>query len=310
MNLRMSPWAGSLTVIWFLLTLANAAVGEDGPSSRERWDPAQLSWRMGKDCINILPAKPGAEGLLSCAVELGYEHILLMCDRVRWDFSYFPDTRIHVPEHVHVLNGPTGPKPDQVLFDSLATSLPKLGFRGRLTPQRIDAQRVPVPVDEITTPGSLGLVAYRAVFTNLGDFSGDMRAKSRDGQGEWKGVSGWAATVELLLLGDVTPKRVANLRLRQLDFLGDSGDENRPVRLAEIRRYDHPIGGASGAELAKETPAASAKSRRFRLVLDGLGQVMRTETMGWTEGSAANLFPDAIYRAQPAPGRSGAPAPR
>jgi hypothetical protein len=277
------------------------AADEPPPLPVKGLDPTQVSWRLPlPDSRSEISLQPGAENLLSGAVELRYEQVLLMCDTARWFFSRYPGTEINVLERCHVLSGPTGPKPNEVLFDSLASSLPKLGFRGRLTPQRIDAQRQAVPADETTTPGALGLVAHRAVFTGLGDFSGDLRTKSRDGQGEWKGVSGWATTVELLLLSDVTPKGVVNTRLRRLDFHGHPGDESTPARVAEVHRYDHPIGGASGAELAKEKPAASTKVQKLGLIFDDAGQVAKVETVGWSDGSAANLFPDTIHRAQPA----------
>ncbi len=247
---------------------------------------------------------PGAESVAHGAVELRYEQILLLCDQVRYVQTLFPGTKVAILDHGEVNSGPTGPKPNQVIFDSLATSLVKMPLRIRMTPSRIRCDRIATPAESAVVPGSLGLATFTAVLSDLGEFTGDSRTKVNDGF-EWKGLSGWAATVEATLVGDVVPKGLANTRLREMRFHGHPGDSDHQRRNAEINRYKRPIGGVSMADLAAEPLAGYVKGRMIRVTFDDDGNVVNSGVEGYAEGSTPDVFPKRGTTSKTAPASRG-----
>ncbi len=263
-----------------------------GEPAGGKFDLTQFSFATRhNDSESVISPDPGKEGFLKGAVELRYEQILLLCDQTRFVQNLFPGTKVAILDWGEVTSGPTGPKPDQVIFDSLATSLAKMPLRTRMTPSRMRVDRVPTPEAYAPTPGSLGLATFHAVLSDLYEFAGDSRTKDKDGQDEWKGLSGWAATVEAVLVGDVMPGGLANTRLRELRFHGHPGDADHPRKVAELYRYQRSIGGASGSDLVKEPIAAHATGQEMWVAFNDAGEVVNYGTKGYATGSMAEVFP-------------------
>jgi hypothetical protein len=82
-------------------------------------------------------------------VTFGYEEILVTCDHVDYWQSKLLGVKRAVLDHALITSGPDAEDPEHVVFDSRATKLPQISFRGLMRPREIEIIRQPLaPPDQ------------------------------------------------------------------------------------------------------------------------------------------------------------------
>lgn len=216
-------------------------------------------------------------------VDLTYEGAEVACDRLAYWQSALVGAKRSFLDHARIDSGPDGRDPDHVVFDSRKATLPQLGFRGLMTPVSVEVVRQPVeplppaPAKPEPTPPSTpspaptptptpppaaapatttpvpapapvvtGLVPFRVLLHQLGDFSGELQTASG-----WAPYVGWADEAELALVGDVIESGVAKPRFRSLVLTGRAAKDGQPRKRARLQRLKQPIADGAAAKALK-----------------------------------------------------------
>jgi hypothetical protein len=185
---------------------------------------------------------------------LGYEKIRIAADAMDFSQSVFPGTTTGVLEEGRINPGAKGPTPDRVLFDTRETQLPRVGFRGTLTPASAHIRRLP------PDPATPKTARYRVLLTSLGDFSGSLLS-----HGDWFPFEGWADHADLDLSAKVSERGLSEWTMRSITLFGSE----QPKRKAMLRRLAPPTLGPepenpSNADRAKN---AAAEVRSSTIVI-------------------------------------------
>jgi hypothetical protein len=257
-------------------------------------------------------------------VRLGYEEAFILCDHINYWQSKIAGLRRPLLDHALFANGPDAEEPDHVVFDSRASKLPQIAFRGIMRPHEIEVIRQPLtpeddarlkersarekertankatqptePGDEPASEASV-LVRFRVLMHQFGDFSGDLQTK--DG---WVPHFGWADEVEVLMIGDLLPEGVANPRFASIDFLGrpaGSGQDKRPAKLG--RKHVPLAGEAAKKEFGADSYDWWAESSRITVEFDDQGRVLRIKTGADYRGEGTPSLDTPVHTPEPAP---------
>lgn len=81
-------------------------------------------------------------------VRLGYEEIFVLCDHVHYWQSKLAGIKRPVLDHALVASGPDAEEPTHVVFDSRATKLAQISFRGVMRPREIEIIRQPLSKED------------------------------------------------------------------------------------------------------------------------------------------------------------------
>lgn len=259
-------------------------------------------------------------------VRLGYEEAFVLCDHVHYWQSKLTGLKRSVLDHALIASGPDAEEPEHVVFDTRASKLPQLSFRGIMRPREIEIIRQPLtPEDDArlkeraakakaappakdTTPATAPaggaavaespvLVRFRVLMHRFGEFSGDLQ--TTDG---WVPHFGWADEVEVLMIGDLLPEGIANPRFAMIDLFGrpaGNGVEKRPARLG--RKHIPLAGDAVKKELGAEAYDWWAESSRITVEFDDQGRVLRIKTGADYRGEGTPSLDTPVQTPETAP---------
>lgn len=241
--------------------------------------------------------RPDAPSQLTGGVELQYAGVLVRCQALSATRAPYPGSQQPLPGDIDLSSGPQGPRDAQgapcVELDTRRSTLPKLAFRGLLTPGQVHASRL------AADPRQPGLVRYHLTLIPLGAFIGELRRGGR-----WEPYHGWAERAEAEVLGDVAPGGLANLRLVRMTMHGAAAAEGQPARPAWLvgpNPHRLPLPGGLAAPAAPVAPVAPVQMMHveadpFIFVFNAAGDFERLDAEG------------AQIVELPAPGAATAPA--
>lgn len=342
---RIAGLSGGALTLW--CCLAQLGAGEASPPSdtppvapagEVKPDPQPTGIRLQPALISVA-AKQG--GLVSFneqepskllgGVRLGYEEAFVLCDHVDYWQSKLTGFKRAVLDHALIASGPDADEPEHVVFDTRASKLPQISFRGIMRPREIEIIRqpltpeddarlkaravrdreraakdkvaasqpstVPAPADPAAVEPPIP-VRFRVLMHHFGDFSGDLQ--TTDG---WVPHFGWAEEVEVLVIGDVVPDGIANPRFAMIDMHGrpaGNGVEKRPARLG---RKHIPL--AASEAVKKEFGAEAydwwAESSRITVEFDDMGRVLRIKTGADYRGEGTPSLDTPVQTPETAP---------
>jgi hypothetical protein len=81
-------------------------------------------------------------------VRLGYEEIFLLCDHVDYWQSKLLGVKRATLDHATIVSGPDAEEPGVVVFDSRASKLPLISFRGLMRPREVEIIRQPLAAQD------------------------------------------------------------------------------------------------------------------------------------------------------------------
>ncbi len=81
-------------------------------------------------------------------VRLGYEEIFLLCDHVDYWQSKLLGVKRATLDHATIVSGPDAEEPGFVVFDSRASKLPLISFRGLMRPREVEIIRQPLTAQD------------------------------------------------------------------------------------------------------------------------------------------------------------------
>ncbi len=193
-----------------------------------RLQPALATINAGRGGSYSLSDKDPS--ILEGGVEVLYEKIRLVCDHLNyWQAPLAGAAHAQLSKALFA-SGPEAADPAHVIFDSRATQLPMVGFRGLMTPVGVEVARLP---GDLATPK---LVAYRIQFHDLEDFAGMLQTTAG-----WKPHAGWADEAEAELVADIVPAGLINQRFASLVLHGRPAKDGEAKRRARLERLREPI---------------------------------------------------------------------
>ena len=196
-------------------------------------------------------------------VRIGYEHVLVLCDHIEYWQRPLLGVKRTTLDHALIDQGPDSPEPGRVVFDSRASKLPQLAFRGIMQPAQVEIIRQPLKSEDKTH------VNYRVLMHNLGAFSGDLQ--TTDG---WAPHAGWAEEVEILAIADIMPGGPANPRFIEVKLIGRPVSHPEGKRLARLERLNQTITDPIAAKnLGAENYDWWIQSSFITIVFDAEGRV-------------------------------------
>jgi hypothetical protein len=243
------------------------------------------------------PGEGWLTGSADQPAQIRYEQILLSGHDLRADRQPWGERGPLIPVRGSVIGG----HGRAAVLDALATTLPDIGARIRLTPLAVRLRLV-------TPHGAGALAHYRLVLDEVGSFSGDVR----DAPDAWHGYAGWARSAEIDLGVPVLDGRLGTPAIRRITFRGDA----QPIgpqawwppypdlatwavaaappaghrRLTEITRFVRTIGGLMGADLASEERMGSASAEWLTMDFPA-GRASATLVAGGMFTVAGDVFP-------------------
>lgn len=81
-------------------------------------------------------------------VRLGYEEVVVTCDHVDYWQSKLLGVKRAVLDHALITSGPDAEEPEHVVFDSRASKLPQISFRGLMRPREVEIIRQPLTAED------------------------------------------------------------------------------------------------------------------------------------------------------------------
>jgi hypothetical protein len=265
-------------------------------------------------------------------VRLGYEEVFLLCDHVDYWQSKLLGVKRPALDHASIASGPEAEEPEHVVFDSRATKLPQISFRGVMRPRSVEIIRQPLTAEdqarlearrvrekaraetkgavtsETPAVGKAGqgdaapaeppvLVRFRVLLHQFGDFAGDL--KTTDG---WAPHFGWAEEAEVTVVCDVLPDGLGNPRFSAIDLTGrpaGAGQDKRPARLG--RKHIPVAGAAVQKQLDAEAYDWWAESSHITVQFDDQGRVLRIKTGADYRGEGTPSLDTPVQTPEPAP---------
>ncbi len=233
-----------------LLLLGGLAAGEGEPPVAPAV-PA-LAFNAAGMSLSLSPDRPSE----ASGVRIRYEAVRLECERLTYSMAALVGATRPTLSSADLSSGPDG----RVLFDSTATQLPQVGFRGVLRPKSIAVRRLDVDPDR---PGE---VRFRAEASELGDVDGLLAMPT----GMQRHVA-WADRAVLDLVANVSPTAsmgIDSLRLVAMHFYGST----QPARQATVLRM---------------RPGAPAEPAKVEAIMTARGYEMRAS------GAVISLYFDS-----------------
>jgi hypothetical protein len=200
--------------------------------------------------------------ILEGGVEVFYEKIHMVCDHLKyWQAPLAGAAHAQLSKALFA-NGPEAADPAHVIFDSRATQLPMVGFRGLMTPAGVDVARLP------GDPAKPKLVSYRIQFHVLEDFAGMLQTSAG-----WKPHAGWADEAEAELVADIVPAGLLNQRFTSLVLHGRPAKDGEAKRRARLERLREPIPpSAKLHDLHAKAMDWWVESKTITILFDELGK--------------------------------------
>jgi len=264
-------------------------------------------------------------------VRLGYEEAFVLCDHVHYWQSRLLGLKRPTLDHALITSGMDAEDPEHVVFDTSASKLPQLAFRGVMRPREVEIIRQPLTAQDqallearlardkakppanppangdgkvdAVPPEQPVLVRFRVLLHNLGDFSGDLQTTNG-----WAPHFGWAEETEILVIGDLLPDGIGNPRFAAIDLLGrpaGNGLDKKPARLG--RKHIALKGEAAKKELGAEAYDWWAESSRITVEFDDQGRVLRIKTGADYRGEGTPSLDTPVQGQEPAPRTEPAP---
>lgn len=202
--------------------------------------PFRLQYNGGQ-----LALKAGELSHLDGGVEAWYEQVHLHCQTLEWTQTVYPGSTEPILDALRLTAGPESHAPDRVLLDTRQSRLPLVGFRGVLTPARIDVVRRPADAADPTH------VRWKVTLAKPGYFAGDLLTKTG-----WAAHAGWAEEIELDVVADVSPTGIASPRFSAIHFFGRQASNPKDRVRCRLDRLTKPL--ARPEDLA-DTPAEAAQ---------------------------------------------------
>lgn len=264
-------------------------------------------------------------------VRLGYEEVFLLCDHVDYWQSKLLGVKRPALDHASIASGPEAEEPEHVVFDSRATKLPQISFRGVMRPRSVEIIRQPLTAEDQARlearrvrekaraetkdvkPDTTGggkpevvatapveppvLVRFRVLLHQFGDFAGDL--KTTDG---WAPHFGWAEEAEVTVVCDVLPDGLGNPRFSAIDLTGrpaGAGQDKRPARLG--RKHIPVAGTAAQKQLDAEAYDWWAESSHITVEFDDQGRVQRIKTGADYRGEGTPSLDTPVQTPEAAP---------
>ncbi len=140
-------------------------------------------------------------------VRLGYEEALVLCDHVHYWQSKILGLKRPTLDHALIASGPDAEEPGHVVFDTRASKLPQIPFRGLIRPREVEIIRQPLD------PKDKAHVRFRVLLHKLGEFAGDLHTANG-----WVPVHGRAEEAELTVIGEVVPGGIANPHIARIEL--------------------------------------------------------------------------------------------
>jgi hypothetical protein len=226
-----------------------------------RLQPALVTVNAGRGGSYSLSEKDPS--ILEGGVEIFYEKIRLVCDHLNyWQAPLAGAAHAQLSKALFA-SGPESADPLHVIFDSRATQLPMVGFRGLMTPASVDLARLPAD------PATPKKVAYRVEFHVLEDFAGMLQTTAG-----WKPHAGWADEAEAELVADIVPAGLINQRFTSLVLHGRPAKDGEAKRRARLERLHEPI--PPSARLPPDLHAKAmdwwVESKTITILFDELGK--------------------------------------
>jgi hypothetical protein len=249
----------------------------------------------------IISFKESEPSKLLGGVRIGYEHVLMTCDHVDYWQSLLPGVKRATLDHALFDQGPDSSEPGKVVFDSRATKLAQIGFRGLLQPAQLEIIRQPLNPDDKLH------VTYRVLMHQVGAFSGDL--ETTDG---WAPHAGWAEEAQLMVLADILPGGIANPRFTEVILSGRPANHPEGKRGARLERLKQVVADPNAAKnLGAESFDWWLESSRLTIIFDDQGRVQSVQTStDTTSGGTPSLDTPVQEKATvPAVLETGSPAP-
>ncbi len=249
----------SLLLLAVALVAAQALAAEEQPvvpAPAPALDLVQLSVSAGEGFkLNLNPAKSGEPDRLLGGVNITYEAILLDSDSLTvWKSPLIPGGAQEI-ERLQILPGPKCPANNRVIFDTRDTKLPRVGFRGLLTPASIEVQRQPFDPTKATE------INFLARLADLGGFAWQVLAKN----GQWIEHRGWADHATLGIQAKLGPRGIEQPIVRSIILYGAEKTAVRPARRAEITRIGQALPAGMAQKAGENTANPHAESMEFTI---------------------------------------------
>lgn len=277
-------------------------------------------------------------------VRLGYEEVYVLCDHVHFWQSKLAGLKRPTLDHALIATGMDAEDPEHVVFDTRASKLPQLAFRGLMRPREVEIIRQPLtaqdqalleerrlrdkakpagPADpnkkngepksgepetgdgKTDAPAAEQPVLVR--FRVLLHQLGDFSGDLQTTNG-WAPHFGWADETEVLVIGDLLPDGIGNPRFAAIDLLGrpaGNGLDKKPARLG--RRHVELNDQAAKKELGAEAYDWWAESSRITVEFDDQGRVLRIKTGADYRGEGTPSIETPVQQQEPATRTEPAP---
>lgn len=187
--------------------------------------PFRLQYNGGQ-----LALKPGEVSHLDGGVKAWYEQVHLHSQSLEWTQSVVTGATSAVLDTLRLAAGPDSYALDRVLLDTRATKLPLVGFRGLLTPARIDVVRQP------PDPAVPGQARWKATLAQPGFFAGDLLTKTG-----WVPHAGWADEIQFDVIGDLGPAGISAPRFAAIHFFGRQAAQAKDRVRCRLDRLTTPL---------------------------------------------------------------------
>jgi len=195
-------------------------------------------------------------------VEILYEKVRTLCDHVSYWQSPLPGTAHAQLSRVLFVAGAEAADPLHVIFDTRATQLPMIGFRGLMSPTGVEVVRQPLD------PAHPTLVSFMVKMHDMEDFAGDIQTSTG-----WKPHAGWADEMEAVVVATIVPAGLIKQRFTSLVLHGRSATEDRPRRRARLERLKDPIPPkAALASLHAKSMDWWVESKTITIFFDDVGK--------------------------------------
>ena len=244
-----------------LLLLGGLAAGEgEGPPPVVRFNAAKMN-------MSMTPGRPSTME----EPRIGYEAVRLECAQLTYLLAALAGAPRPVLSTATFSGGPDG----RILFDSAASQLQQMAFKGVLRPRTLTVRRLEAD------PERPAEVRYRAEAGDLGDLSGILATPV----GPRRHVA-WAERAVLEFVGAVDGNAamgLGELRLTALHFYG----RTQPLRQATVLRLkaDAPPGPAEvDALVAARVHEMRASGAVISLYFDDVGGMKSIEGVEDFEG--------------------------